>query len=708
MTDPTPFNAGEPVPVALAGREPVTMVEGTSFCICSPSGDIEPGSPQGLFFRDSRMVSRWQLRLDGITPQSLSIANDSYQARFVLRRPPSPGQADSTLLVVRHRIVGDGMKETLTLSNVGREATVVRIELLISADFADLFTVKEGRAGMPGPLTAAQHGGDLVFTRADGARGLMVHATKEPHATAGGLTWEAVIPARHEWTVEVIAQAVVESRPIEPRFRDIVIDGEPALEKSAWLSQVSAFKSHHATLGQVLQRSLHDLDALRMVSTSDPKRMFMAAGAPWFMTLFGRDSILTAWMTLPVDAHVALGTLHTLASLQGTEFDPLTEEEPGRILHESRLGPDSVTALGGRNYYGTVDATPLFVALLGEAWKWGAPEADIRALLPAADMALSWMDQYGDRDGDGFLEYQRATDRGLANQGWKDSWDAVTDASGRLADPPIALAEVQGYAYMAWLARAELAEAFDDADYAVNCRERAAKLRQIFAEQFWNSELGYLVLALDGHKRQVDSLSSNAAQCLWSGIVSDEHAAVLIPRLAESDMDSGFGVRTLSDQMNAYNPMSYHNGSIWPHDTAIGIAGLMRYAHIPGAVELAHTYADGLLRAALAFGGRLPELFCGFASSSFPVPVPYPTSCSPQAWASAAPFLIVRSFLGLDPDVPRGQIGLRPNLPKAWRELTIDRLMLAGHRIRLAAAGTAIQSAELPAGWTLSPPEASP
>jgi glycogen debranching enzyme len=203
-------------------------------------------------------------------------------------------------------------------------------------------------------------------------------------------------------------------------------------------------------------------------------------------------------------------------------------------------------------------------------------------------------------------------------------------------------------------------------------------------------------------------LSSNAAQCLWSGIVSDEHAAVLIPRLAESDMDSGFGVRTLSDQMNAYNPMSYHNGSIWPHDTAIGIAGLMRYAHIPGAVELAHTYADGLLRAALAFGGRLPELFCGFASSSFPVPVPYPTSCSPQAWASAAPFLIVRSFLGLDPDVPRGQIGLRPNLPKAWRELTIDRLMLAGHRIRLAAAGTAIQSAELPAGWTLSPPEASP
>jgi glycogen debranching enzyme len=702
MTDPTPFNAGEPVPVALAGRELITMVEGTTFCICSPSGDIEPGTPQGLFFRDSRMISRWQLRIDGIAPQSLSVANgESYQSRFLLRRPPAPGEADSTLLVVRHRIVGEGMKESITFCNVGREATVVRIELLVAADFADLFTVKEGRTGRPDPHTAAPHGGELVFARPDGARGLLVHATKEPHATAGGLTWEAVIPARREWTVEVVAQTVVESRPIEPRFRDLVTEGEPTLEKSAWLSQVSAFKTHHAALGHVLQRSLHDLDALRMVSSADPKRVFMAAGAPWFMTLFGRDSILTSWMTLPVDPAVALGTLHTLASMQGTDVDPHTEEEPGRILHESRLGPDSVTALGGHNYYGTIDATPLFVALLGEAWRWGAPESEVRALLPAADLALSWMDQYGDRDGDGFLEYQRATDRGLINQGWKDSWDGVTDASGRLAEPPVALAEVQGYAYMAWQARAELAEAFDDNDVAVTCRGRASKLRQLFAERFWSSDLGYPVLALDGHKRHVDSLTSNAAQCLWTGIVSDEHASALIQRLNQSDMDSGFGLRTLSEHMAAYNPMSYHNGSVWPHDTAIGIAGLMRYAHIPGAVHLAHKLAEGLLRAAQAFGARLPELFCGFPASYFTSPVPYPTSCSPQAWASAAPFLVVRSFLGLHPNIPKGRIGLRPHLPKAWNQFTIDRLMLAGHRLRLSASGTHVHSAELPAEWEL-------
>jgi glycogen debranching enzyme len=700
MSDPTPFNTGEPVPVALAGRELITMVEGTSFCICSPSGDIEPGSPQGLFFRDSRMVSRWQLRLDGIAPQSLSVANgESYQARFLLRRPPAPGEADSTLLVVRHRIVGEGMKESITFCNVGRDATVVRIELLVAADFADLFTVKEGRTGRPDPHNVAPHGGELVFTRTDGARGLMVHATKEPHATAGGLTWEAVIPARREWTVDVVAQAVVESRPIEPRFRDVIIDGQPTLAKSAWLSQVSTFKTHHATLGHVLQKSLHDLDALRMVSTTDPKRVFMAAGAPWFMTLFGRDSLISAWMTLPVDPHVAVGTLHTLASMQGTEVDPHTEEEPGRILHESRLGPDAVTALGGRNYYGTIDATPLFVALLGEAWRWGTPESEVRALLPAADMALAWMDQYGDRDGDGFLEYQRATDRGLINQGWKDSWDGVTDASGRLADTPIALAEVQGYAYMAWLARADLAEAFDDIDLALTCRERASKLRQLFAERFWNSDLGYPVLALDGHKRQVDSLTSNAAQCLWTGIISDEHAALLIRRLAQSDMDSGFGLRTLSEQMAAYNPMSYHNGSVWPHDTALAIAGLMRYTHIPGAMQLAHKLADGFLRAAMYFGARPPELFCGFPASYFTSPVPYPTSCSPQAWASAAPFLLVRSFLGLDPDIPKGHIRIRPRLPKSWNQFTLDRLMLAGHKFRLSATGNMINSVEMPAQW---------
>lgn len=698
MTTPTPFNVGEPVSLT-SGRDVVTMVEGTTFCIGTATGDIETGRPQGLFFRDTRIVSGWQLRLDGQPAQALSIVDgQGYTARFVLRRPPSAGQADSTVLCVRRRFIGDGMKETITLSNVGREATLVRVELLVASDFADLFAVKEGRVSH-GEAQSTATTVDLSFTRRDGTRGLLVYADREPSARPGTLSWEAVIPARQQWQVEVIAQPIIEGRRIEPRFRD---PSQPASHlKSAWFSRTTSVKTHHPALGLVLQQSLHDLDALRIESPDDPLRAFLAAGAPWFMTLFGRDSLLSAWMTLPLDPRLAIGTLHTLAALQGQRINPQTEEQPGRILHESRLGPDTVTALGGMNYYGTVDATPLFVALLAEAWRWGASEAEVRDLLPAADKALSWMDNYGDRDGDGFLEYQRATDRGLANQGWKDSWDGINDASGRLPDPPIALAEVQGYAYAAWLARAELADAFGQPSIAETCRHRADKLQQLFASTFWLSSEGYFAMALDGQKRPVDSMASNPGQCLWSGIVNDQQAEILVERLSRPDMDTGFGLRTLSDRMGAYNPMSYHNGSVWPHDTALCIAGLMRYSHVPGAVPLAHRLAEGLLRAGIAFGGRLPELFCGFSSETFTPPVPYPTSCSPQAWASAAPFMLLRSFLGLEPHAPQRKIRIRPNLPPAWGSLTLDRLRLAGHPIKIGASGQAVHTAEVPTGWVV-------
>jgi glycogen debranching enzyme len=379
--------------------------------------------------------------------------------------------------------------------------------------------------------------------------------------------------------------------------------------------------------------------------------------------------------------------------------DPITEEEPGRILHELRLGPDSAQVLGGSHYYGTVDATPLFVMLLAECWRWGAPEQTVRALLPAADAALNWIEQYGDRDGDGFVEYRRATDRGLINQGWKDSFDGVNDASGRLADAPIALCEVQGYVYAALLARAELAEAFDDKATATRCRAAAQELRERFTERFWLPDRGWYAVALDGRKQLVDALTSNVAHCLWTGIVPDEHAATLIQRLAHEDMDSGYGLRTLSASMGAYNPMSYHNGSVWPHDTAIAVAGLMRYAHVDGAVALAHRLATGILDAAAAFGARLPELFCGFSRDEFSPPVPYPTSCSPQAWASAAPVLLVRSFLGLQPHVPSRTVSLSPALPAGWGEVRLDELRLGPVSVNIRAAGDKADVSGLPDDW---------
>jgi glycogen debranching enzyme len=398
------------------------------------------------------------------------------------------------------------------------------------------------------------------------------------------------------------------------------------------------------------------------------------------MALFGRDSLLTSLMALPVDPSLALGTLQTLADLQGSTITPRTEEQPGRILHEVRLGVNTSLALGGGSvYYGTADATPLFVFLLGELTRWGiAPEA-LAGLLPHADRALEWIDTYGDRDGDGFVEYARLNETGLINQGWKDSWDGVNFADGTLAEPPIALCEVQGYVYAAYLSRALLARASghdEQADYWV---DRATTLKTKFNEQFWLPDRGYFAIALDRNKRPVDSCASNMGHCLWSGIVDDEKAPLVAKHLLSPQMFTGWGVRTLASNMGAFNPASYHNGSVWPHDNALIASGLMRY----GFVEEAQKVIFGLLEAASHFGGRLPELFCGFDRSDYPEPVPYPNSCSPQAWAAATPIYLMRTLLRFDPCVPTNRVWLAPALPDGFGDLRVENVPLAGSRVTI-------------------------
>jgi glycogen debranching enzyme len=697
VTSLTPLNAGEPVSL-LTDRGSVTLVDGTTFCISTYTGDVEPGGPHGLFYRDARIASRWQLVLDGQPAQPLSVrGSEAYATKFVLRRPPGPGRADSTLLVIRERIVGEGMRESLRLENVGDEPTAVRVDLHVDADFADLFAVKGGRP-LGGGAQATVAANELVLhSVVDASRGTVVNASSDPMITPGGLSWVAVIPPRTGWTTEIVLHPLLDNQRIEPRFRDRRSAVAPT--RPRWRERNADLTVDDPAVSSVLQRTEHDLEALRMTDRRAGYK-FVAAGAPWFMTLFGRDSVLTAWMTLPLDVGPAVGTLRTLAALQGTRVDPRTEEEPGRIMHELRYGPASTAALGGQHYYGTVDATPLFVMLLGEAWRWGATEESVRELLPAADAALSWVERYGDRKGDGFLYYQRATDRGLVNQGWKDSWDGINDAAGRLGTPPLALCEVQGYAYAAYRARAHLASAFDDRSTADVCLAKAARLREQFAERFWLPELGWFAVGLDGDGHPLDALTSNPGHCLWTGIVDDEHATMLIERLGGDDMDSGYGLRTLSTRMGAFNPMSYHNGSVWPHDTAICVAGLLRYAHLPGAVDLASRLANGLLDAATAFGSRLPELYCGFPRESFTPPVPYPTSCSPQAWASAAPLMLVRSFLGLDPDVPHRRVTLRPRLPERWGTLKLHQLRLGQALVAVTATGGDAVIDGLPTDWT--------
>jgi glycogen debranching enzyme len=654
-----------------------TLVEGSTFCRSSDIGDIHPGHPHGLFVSDTRVLSAWQLTLDGQPVEPLSaMEEEPYSATFVSRAAPRAGLADSTLLVLRRRSVSDdGMREELVLRNLSGEAAGLLVTVSVGVDFADLFEVKESRV-RPHPPVHLDVGVDtLIYTQTVGDQTLTMTliATGDPQITASQLSYRVVVPPHDDWVTELTVQAKIgNTRPQH--------DQTPATRQRTWRLAMPRVATADQALDATLRMSAKDIGSLRIHDPYHPERRVVAAGAPWFMALFGRDSLLTSWMALPLDQKLALGTLQTLADRQGTKEDPLTEEQPGRILHEVRLGSQTALALGGGNiYYGTADATPLFVMLLGELHRWGLPPADLAVLLPAADQALDWIQDYGDMDGDGFVEYQRATDRGLVNQGWKDSFDGVTDATGRIAAAPIALAEVQAYVYAAYLARADIADTMGDEQTARRYRSKAADLKLAFNAQFWLSDQGWYALALDARKQPADSLASNMGHCLWCGIVDDDKAARVAGHLMGKQLWSGFGVRTLGTGMGAYNPMSYHNGSVWPHDSAIAVAGLARY----GFIEQAQRIALGVIDAAGQFAGRLPELFCGFDREDFPVPIPYPTSCSPQAWAAAAPLLLVRSLLRLQPDLPHGTVRLAPALPARLTPLQIDNLPLAEHRLSL-------------------------
>jgi glycogen debranching enzyme len=690
--------AGEPATLGPAG---VTLVEGSSFCVCEASGDVREGTPQGVFYRDTRIVNRWRITIDGEPVESLTVVSeDPWRATFVGRAAPRPGRVESTLLVRRDRYVGQGMREDLVVENLSNEPAAVRLDVDCGADFADLFEVKESRVpARPHPESTAV-GGTLQLVRSySDQRRRGVHVSAEgATATAAGLTFQVVVAARETWRGCVQVVPVVDEQTLEPRFpTDRPLDETIAARRSqAWRATVPVLHTSDPALALTMERSRIDLGALRIFDPDEPDVAVVAAGAPWFMTLFGRDSLLTSYMTLPLDQTLALNTLQTLARLQGERDDPASEEEPGRILHEVRFGADPSLALGGRSvYYGTADATALFVVLLGELRRWGLERAEVDRLLPHAERALTWLVERGDRDGDTFVEYQRATDRGLANQGWKDSWDGVTFADGTVASGPIALCEVQGYTYAAYVARAHFAwEAGDESTRAV-WADRAAALKTAFNERFWLPEQGWYALALDGTKRPVDSLASNMGHCLWSGIIDEDKAPAVAERLLSPEMFTGWGVRTLATSMGAYNPLSYHNGSVWPHDNALVAAGLMRY----GFVEEAQRVAVAVLDAAAAFGGRLPELFCGFDRATYDRPVPVPTSCSPQAWASATPVQMLRTLLRWDPWVPHGMAWLAPALPEGFGDLTLTNLPLAGSRLALRVEnGRPVQVDGAPAG----------
>jgi glycogen debranching enzyme len=709
MPDPWTTSAS----ASVAGAEGiVTLVEGSAFCISSRSGEIDPAHPQGLFFRDTRFLSEMRVILNGAEAEPLAATTpDPFSGVFVLRAFPSQGHADSHLVLYRRRYVGRGMREDLEIENFGEEAAFCSIELVLDADFADLFEVKAGRVHKQGTLGVHAEGARLTFTykRHSFERAVHIDFSEAPRIHGHHVMYETVVPPRGRWSTCLQVTPVIGDEEITPRYMcgHPVERSTPVARLEEWQARMPVVTCDDDQFRALLERSTRDLAGLRIFDPEFPDRAVVAAGAPWFMTLFGRDSLITSWMSMLVDPDLALGTLQTLARFQGTEVDPRTEEEPGRILHEMRFGETASLALGGgRVYYGTVDATPLFVMLVGELSRWGSRREEVDALLPAADAALQWITDYGDKDGDGYVEYQRTTDRGLQNQGWKDSWDAMRFVSGSLASSPIALCEVQGYVYAALVARGHCATEAGDHELAASLTSRADELKRRFNEDFWveTDAGGYFAMGLDRDKQRIDGIGSNMGHCLWTGIVDEEKAALVGETLMHEDMFSGWGIRTLSSANGGYNPISYHCGSVWPHDNALCAAGLMRY----GLVDAAHRVMRGMVEASPWFGDLLPELFAGIPRKGLGFPVSYPTSCSPQAWAAASPLLFLRTLLRFEPDIRSAELHIAPAVPDWIGTLRLERIPIMGGHLGVQITGESVEALEVPEGLTIVSAPRSP
>jgi glycogen debranching enzyme len=452
-----------------------------------------------------------------------------------------------------------------------------------------------------------------------------------------------------------------------------------------WLERIPRLESDAPLLADVFQQSVVDLAALRITGELLGERYVLpAAGLPWFMTLFGRDTLITALQTLWVGPGLARGALHLLGALQGTQVDDFRDEEPGKIMHEVRSG--ELTLLGAKPhspYYGTADATPLWLILLSEYWRFTGDDAFVRRRWHNVLAALGWIDRHGDRDGDGYVEYQTRSSEGLGNQCWKDSWDGIQFADGSLPYLPIATVEIQGYVYDAKRRVAELAQRIvGDEPLAERLEREAAALHRSFNEDFWSEERGgYYVVGLDGDKRPIDSMTSNMGHVLWSGIVPSQRAELVARQLMSDTLFSGWGVRTLAVDEHGYNPIGYHVGTIWPHDNAITALGLARY----GLRDEANRIALAQLEAAAFTGFRLPEAFAGFERQISRFPVPYPTACSPQAWATGAPFLLLQAMLGLE--AREGRLRLEPRVPDEIGRIVVHRLHAFGAEWDVEAIG---------------------
>jgi glycogen debranching enzyme len=638
----------------------VQILSGNTFVVSDDRGDIEASStdPTGLFSFDTRHLSRWVLTFDDQGLTALSTDDLQYfESRFFLVPGTGTVYVDAKQTVIRRRRVAHGFQEELTVLNHADEPIDVKLRIEAASDFADLFEVKDALEKKGSYSTDVADGRlRLTYRRETFVRSTLISASEPCQIDPDGLTFTIHVEPHDAWRTNVdVSISFLETDQSETAERHTALAWQApspttdmAQDLRSWLDATPRLECEWEPLQRSYRRSLIDLAALRFSPISAGGRSLPAAGLPWFMTMFGRDSIFTSLQALPFSPELAATTLRELGLRQGTRFDDFRDEDPGRILHEMRYG--EMTAFEERPhspYYGSADATPLYVVLLDEYERWTGDVQLVREFANEARAALNWIDAYANLQGNGYLSYQRRNEAtGLENQCWKDSWDSISYHDGRLAGFPRATCELQGYAYDAKMRAARLARTvWGDPAFADQLEKQAADLKERFNRDFWVEDGEFFALALDADGAQVDSLTSNIGHLLWSGIVDEVKAERLAQHLIGERLFSGWGVRTMAVGEGRYNPIGYHVGTVWPFDNSFIAWGLRRY----GFKEEAAIVAAGILEAAEFFDGRLPEAFGGYPRDMTKYPVQYPTACSPQAWSTGAPLLLLRTMLGLEP-----------------------------------------------------------
>lgn len=681
------------------GPNPVSINHGSTFLVCAPDASIQAigGQAQGLFADDTRFLSRHRVRINGHPLRLVSSSRLSFrQARWTLMAPELSTEArtlhDVRVTVTIDRLISDRrLHEDITVTVYGREPVSLLLEVELGSDFADLFEVRtmrwQRRSDVSTTWTA--HRLETGYQRQDFVRRCLVRPGAGTHAQYANGALHFPVDARPGAAVRVClqydlltsAQARPGLAPCPSQRR--VVDRAEQLRRR-WMRTVARVVPGDVRLLRAYEQSVEDFAALRLYDHDFSQDVWLpAAGIPWFVAVFGRDSILASLQAMPVHPLFAIGTLQMLAAWQSDVDDPVRDAEPGKICHEMRVGEWArFKTVPHSPYYGTADATPLYLLLLAETHRWLGDAELLRRFRDTAERCLEWIDRHGDLDGDGFQEYAPRLPSGYRNQCWRDAEDGVLDEHGGNPPHPIGTCEMQAYVHAAKLEVAGLFEAWGDVERAETLRRQAAELRRRFVEAYWVEEDGTLAFALDGNKRRLRTPTANPGQCLWLGMLDPARGRRAAERLMRPDLYSGWGLRTLGTEHPAYDPHSYQRGSVWPHDTMLAAAGMRRY----GCTEWFWRLVDGLLAAVSAFERpQMPELFCGLQRGQPDVPVPYEQANVPQAWAAGAVFQAVRLLLGLEPDVPNGRVYVDPLLPPWCPELTLDNVRVGGERLTVHA-----------------------